>query len=61
MARPMSPEREREYEELSSYLDFYSTHVSGIDPENPMHPTDVGKRHVSEFGRSKALPRPSTT
>ena len=55
MARPMSPEREREYEELSLYLDFYSTNVSGIDPGNPIHPTNVGKRIVAEFGRSKAL------
>jgi len=55
MARPMSPEREREFEELSSYLDFYSTHVSEIDPADPIHPTNVGKWVVAEFGRSKAL------
>ena len=55
MARPMSPEREREYEGLNAYLDFYSTHVSGIDPADPIHPTNVGKRIVAEFGRSKAL------
>lgn len=55
MPRPMSPEREREYTELHAYLDFYSTHVSGIDSVNPIHPTNVGKRIIEEFGRSKAL------
>lgn len=51
----MSAEREREFAELHAYLDFYSTHVSGIDPASPIHPTNVGKRIVEEFGRSKAL------
>ena len=55
MPRQMSPEREREYAELHAYLDFYSTHVSGIDPSNPIHPTNVGKRIVEHYGRSKAL------
>ena len=55
MPRQMSAEREREYAELHAYLDFYSTHVSGIDPANPIHPTNVGKRIVEEYGRSKAL------
>ena len=51
----MSQEREREYAELHAYLDFHSTHVMGIDPANPIHPTNVGKRIVEKFGRSKAL------
>jgi hypothetical protein len=51
----MSPEREREYSELNAYLDWYSTNVSGIDPADPIHPTNVGKRIVDEYGRSKAL------
>jgi len=51
----MSPEREREYAELHAYLHFYSTHVSGIDPADPIHPSNVGKRIVAEYGRSKAL------
>ena len=55
MARQMSQEREREYAELHAYLDFHSTHVMGIDPANPIHPTNVGKRIVEKFGRSKAL------
>lgn len=51
----MSPEREREYAELNAYLDWYSTNVSGIDPADPIHPTNVGKRIVAEYGKSKAL------
>jgi hypothetical protein len=55
MPRQMSPEREREYAELHAFLDFYSTHVSGIDQSNPVHPTNVGRRIVEEYGRSKAI------
>jgi len=51
----MSPQREREYAELHAYLDFYSTHVSGIDPTDPIHPTNVGKQILAEYGRSPAL------
>lgn len=55
MPRRISPEREREYAELNAYLDWYSTNVSGIDPADPIHPTNVGKRIVAEYGKSKAL------
>lgn len=55
MPRHMSPEREQEYAELHAFLDFYSTHVSGIDPASLIHPTNVGRRIVTELGRSKAL------
>ena len=55
MPRQMSAEREREFSELHAYLDFYATNVSGIDPADLVHPTNVGKRIVEEFGRSKAL------
>lgn len=55
MPRQMSPERQREYAELHAFLDFYSTQISGIDPADPIHPTNIGKRIVEEYGRSKAL------
>ena len=55
MARSMSPEREKEYEELSGYLDFFATHVMGVDPASPVHPTATLKRIAEEYGRSKAL------
>jgi len=55
LPRRMSPEREREYAELNAYLDWYSTNIWRIDPADPIHPTNVGKRIVSEYGKSKAL------
>ena len=51
----MSPEREREYAELHAFIDFIATDVSGIDPADPIDPTNVGKRIVTEYGKSKAL------
>ena len=50
----MSPEREKEYEELSGYLDFF-THVMGVDPSSPIHTTVALKRIAEDYGRSKAL------
>jgi hypothetical protein len=50
MSRKISPEREREYSELHAYLDFYSTHVSDIDPNDPIHPTNVGSRLLTFLG-----------
>lgn len=57
MPRPMSPEREREreYTELHGFLDFVSTHAHGIDPADPVHPTNVGETVVAKFGKSRAL------
>lgn len=55
MARSMSPEREKEYEELSGYLDFFATHVMGVDPASPIHTTASLKRIAEEYGRSRAL------
>ena len=55
MPRPMSPQREREYEELHGFLDFIATHVSEIDLANPFHPTNVGKQIIALYGKSKAL------
>jgi hypothetical protein len=55
MPRSMSPAREREYAELRGYLNFFATHVWGIDPASPIHPTNVGDAAVDLIGRSKAL------
>lgn len=55
MPRRIPPEREREYAQLRAFLDFYSTNVSGIDPADPSHPTNVGERIVAAYGKSKAL------
>ena len=55
MPRAMSPERAREYQELSAFIDFYCTTVKGIDPANPVHATNVLNGIVQQFGKSKAL------
>ena len=55
MPRRVSPEREREYEELNAFLDFYATNYMGIDPADPVHPTNTGRDIVAKVGKSKAL------
>jgi hypothetical protein len=55
MPRLMSETREREYGELFGYLDFYATHVMGIDPADPVHPANVGRGIAEQFGKSKVL------
>lgn len=55
MPRKMSPEKEREYAELSAYLDFYMTQVEGVAPTNPVHPINVIRSLEAEHGRSLVL------
>lgn len=43
VARQMSSEREREFVELSGYVDYVATHVMQVDPASPVHPTNVLK------------------
>ncbi|AMJ74695.1 hypothetical protein AVL57_12435 [Alteromonas stellipolaris] len=55
MPRKMSREKELEFEELSLFLEFYSTNVSGIQREDPIHPSNCLVEIVNKFGKSKAL------
>ena len=55
MPRKMSKEKELEFEELSLFLEFYSTNVSGIQREDPIHPSNCLVEIVDKFGKSKAL------
>ncbi|WP_130618474.1 hypothetical protein [Dyella amyloliquefaciens] len=55
MARKMSLEREREFDELRAYLGFYATCMLGIDPASATHPINELARIVEDFGRSRAL------
>lgn len=55
MPRKMSAEREREFEELRAYLEFFATHVWGIDPESPTHPDNTLVPIVQKYGRDWAL------
>jgi len=49
----MSPEREKEYEELSAYVNFFATAVWGISPSDPSHPCNAAI--AERFGRTQAL------
>jgi len=51
----MSPEREREYNELLSYVAFFATVVWKIDPAAAMHPRLAIEEIVRQYGKSKAL------
>ena len=55
MARAMSPDRQREFEELLAYVAFFATHVLQVSPENPIHPANVVVEIVQRFGKSKGL------
>jgi hypothetical protein len=49
----MSPEREKEYVELSGYVHFFATVVWGIPPSDPSHPCN--SNIAERYGRSRAL------
>ena len=55
MTRPLSPEKEREYAELSAFLDVYATYFLKVDPASPAHPTNAGKQIATAVGKAKAL------
>jgi len=51
----MTPEREREYNELLAYVGLFATVVWQIDPASEMHPANVIKGIVQQVGKPKAL------
>jgi hypothetical protein len=55
MPHPMSPEREKEFSELSAYINFYMTIVHGIDSSNPVNAATALDEVVRKYGKSKAL------
>lgn len=55
MARQMSPERQKEYEEISKFIAFFATHCKGIDPDWAFHPSTNLQVAEELFGKSKAL------
>ena len=54
MPRPLSAAREREFQELYAFVDFYSTHVTKPIANSPKM-ADVCVDIVEKYGRSKAL------
>ena len=55
MPRKMSAENEKEFEELSLFLEYYSTNYLSIDREDKIHPSSCLEEIVEKFGKSKAL------
>jgi hypothetical protein len=53
--RKMSEEKEKEFEELSLFLEYYSTNRLGIDRADKIHPSNCLEEIVEKFGKSKAL------
>jgi hypothetical protein len=51
----MTPERESEYNELLGYVELFANAVWQIDPTSAVHPANVIKGIVQQFGKSKAL------
>ena len=51
----MSPDREQELKELRSFLEFYFTHVLGVDPDDDQHPASFGDKAIAKVGKSKYL------
>ncbi|MEM0910043.1 MAG: hypothetical protein AAGJ37_03655 [Pseudomonadota bacterium] len=55
MPRKMSLEKEKEFEELSLFIEYFSTHCYGIDRNDPVRPSNVLVKITERFGKSKAL------
>ncbi|WP_339757686.1 hypothetical protein [uncultured Winogradskyella sp.] len=55
VARRMSEAREKEFEELSAFLEFYVTNVEGRDRDDKIHPSNVLVKIVEQYGKSQAL------
>ena len=55
MSKPLSPDREREFQELLAFVDFYMTYVHRIDRSSEVHVSSVCENIVHAHGKSKAL------
>ncbi|UJJ58020.1 hypothetical protein [Rhodanobacter denitrificans] len=51
----MSPDKEREYAELISFVGIFATQILKIDLADPVHPANVAAHIVSTVGKSQAL------
>lgn len=55
MTRPLSPDREREFQDLLAFVSFYTTHVSGVAPTSTLSIQTVCAGIIEQHGKSKAL------
>jgi len=55
MTRPLSADREREFQELLAFVTFYATNVWAVDFASSVNPAVVCDGIAQQYGRSKAL------
>ena len=55
MTRPLSPDREREFQELLAFVSFYTTHVWGVTQSSTFSIETVCAGIIEQHGKSKAL------
>ena len=55
MARSLSPDREREFQELLAFVAFYTEHVDGVNPTASFNMEAVCAGIVAQYGKSRAL------
>ena len=54
MTRPLSPDREREFQELLAFVSFYTTHVSGVTPTSTFSIQTVCADIIEELSDKQA-------
>jgi hypothetical protein len=55
MPRPLSAEREHEFQELFAFVDFYATHVNRVEVTSERSMSTICADIVRKYGKSKAL------
>jgi len=55
MPRPLSVEREHEFQELFAFVDFYATHVNRVEVTSERSMSTICADIVQQYGKSKAL------
>jgi hypothetical protein len=50
-----SDKTEKEYDELNAFLSHFATAYWGFPSDSPIHPANVGREIVAQFGKTKAL------
>ena len=51
----MSPDKEREYSELISFVSIFATQAWKVDPADPVHPANVATHIAATLGKARAL------
>ncbi|MGL6258562.1 hypothetical protein [Vibrio sp. WXL210] len=55
MARKIATEKELEFDELAAFIEFYSSNVTGLKRDAPVHPSNCLAQGLEMFGKSKVL------